>query len=209
MTTNKASKFFGVINTQAVYIGDHKLRASDVENDSTVAGSTVKEALDVVAAPSAGNIIPGVIQSHTVTLVANFDFSGSPFTVPAATLTPSTPLAQFSPAAGEYYRISGTIWHSATTTTASLYLYLISGTSCGVKLNGLTTVTNITTGTSVISPLGTGNPNGTIIAKDYTVNILVESAVGSPVLGFAMKGDGGLTSTWTNVNSKMALFKIT
>lgn len=30
MTTNKASKFFGVINTQAVYIGDHKLRTSDV-----------------------------------------------------------------------------------------------------------------------------------------------------------------------------------
>lgn len=51
MATNKAGKFTSVVNTKAVWIEDHLLRASDVVNDEpTVAGATVKVALAAISA---------------------------------------------------------------------------------------------------------------------------------------------------------------
>ena len=56
MTTNRASKFNSAVNSRAYWVGDHLLGASDVLNTSSVAGSTVKDALDTLSGGGGGGI---------------------------------------------------------------------------------------------------------------------------------------------------------
>lgn len=185
-------KFDGAVNAAAYWIYDHLLRAGDIVNDSTVTGTTVKEALNTLNAANSvtrisggtTGIVPSTLTSGDVTIGVGTTATNSALTLVSRDTNSNMSANNLSLGFNSVATAGGTTQLAASSAATQYYtgtlnqIVRLPNTATLAPGHRFTFVSSCTGTVNVQTSSGADLTPAIVISNTQTINIICVSAAG-------------------------------